>query len=146
MFGRGIRKMSQGNDLISRDKAIELVTRICNDILTICKSHYDEDLGEEVYDDIKEINAVLKCNKDIRTALRELPAEPRWIPCSERKLLNGSKVLATIKTDDGYTFTGNVVTSEYTTPYCLETGPMLTSKVVAWMPLPSPFKDDEDGV
>ena len=72
-------------DLISRQAAIDLVKDVCDAIMSCCGSHYDEETDDEVYDDILEIDAILKCNKEMRIALKNMPsAEPerktgKWI-------------------------------------------------------------------
>lgn len=68
------------NDLISRQAAIGLVRDICDAVMSGCESLYDSEIEEEVYKDIREVDAILKCNKEVRIALRNLPsAEPE--PC-----------------------------------------------------------------
>ena len=72
-------------DLIDRQAAIDLVKDVCDAIMSCCGSHYDEETDDEVYDDIREIDAILKCNKEMRIALKNMPsAEPerktgKWI-------------------------------------------------------------------
>ena len=72
--------------VISRQAAIDLVKDVCDAIMSCCGSHYDdEETDDEVYDDIREIDAILKCNKEMRIALKNMPsAEPerktgKWI-------------------------------------------------------------------
>ena len=61
--------------MIYRQDAIDLVKDVCEAILSMCGSHYDGE--DEVYDDLLEVDAILKCNKEIRIALRNLPpAQP----------------------------------------------------------------------
>ena len=73
------------SDLIDRQAAIDLVKDVCDAIMSCCGSHYDEETDDEVYDDIREIDAILKCNKEMRIALKNMPsAEPerkmgKWI-------------------------------------------------------------------
>lgn len=68
------------SDLISRQAAIELVKDVCDAIMSGCKRHYDSEVGDEVYDDTLEVDAILKCNKGIRNALRHMPsAKPEEI-------------------------------------------------------------------
>lgn len=62
-------------ELIDRRLAIELVGTVCGAIMSGCGSHYDG--YDEVYDDIKEVNAILKCNKEIKIALRNMPVYRR---------------------------------------------------------------------
>ena len=65
------------DDQISREAAIDLVKDVCDAIMSCCGSHYDEETDDEVYDDIREIDAILKCNKEMRIALKNMPsAEP----------------------------------------------------------------------
>lgn len=73
------------SDLIDREKALVLVKDVCDAILSCCDSHYDEETGDEVYSDIREVDAILKCNKEIRIAIKNMPsAEPEIKnPCSE---------------------------------------------------------------
>lgn len=61
-------------ELISRTDAIEIVKDVCDAIMSGCKSHYDSEVGDEVYDDILEVDAILKCNKEIRKALKGMPS------------------------------------------------------------------------
>ena len=73
------------SDLVSRQAAIELVKDVCDAIMSGCDSYYDPETNDEVYKDLLEVDAILKCNKEIRIALRNMPsAEPRkkgkWIP------------------------------------------------------------------
>ena len=65
------------DDLISRQAAIELVRDVCDAIMSGCDSYYDSETDDEVYKDLLEVDAILKCNKEIRIALRNMPsAEP----------------------------------------------------------------------
>jgi len=73
------------NDLISRQAAIDLVRDVCNAVMSGCESRYDPETEDEVYKDILEVDAILKCNKEVRIALCNMPsAQPermrgRWI-------------------------------------------------------------------
>ena len=60
-------------DAIGRQDAIKTVKSVCQEVLDQCKSYFDSEIDEEVYSDILEVNAVLKCNKYICKALKELP-------------------------------------------------------------------------
>lgn len=69
------------SDYISRQDAIDLVRDVCDAIMSSCDSYYDPETGDEVYNDILEVDAILKCNKEIRIALAKLPsAEPEYEP------------------------------------------------------------------
>ena len=63
-------------DLISRNKVLNLVLDVCNDVMDECET-VTGICGEEVYTDVREVDAILKCNKRIRNGIRRLPsAEP----------------------------------------------------------------------
>jgi len=65
------------SDLISRQAAIDLVRDVCDAVMSGCESQYDPETEDEVYKDIREVDAILKCNKEVRIALRNMPsAEP----------------------------------------------------------------------
>ena len=77
-------------DLIDRQAAIDLVRDICNAIMCECESHYDDEVGDEVYEDAREVDAILKCNKEIRKALRNMPsAQPERKKAMWRKVQIG---------------------------------------------------------
>ena len=61
-------------DLISRQDAIDLVRDVCDVILSGCGCHYDSEVEDEVYDDVHEVDTILKCNKEIRKSLKDLPS------------------------------------------------------------------------
>ena len=74
------------DDLIRRQDALGLVRDVCDAIMSCCGSHYDEETEDEVYDDILEVDAILKCNKEIRIALKNMPsAQPEIILCRDCK-------------------------------------------------------------
>jgi len=62
------------SDYISRQAAIDLVKDVCDAIMSGCGSHYDEETGDEVFDDILEVDAILKCNKEVRIAMKHMPS------------------------------------------------------------------------
>lgn len=72
------------SELIYKQDAIDLVKEVCDAIMSGCDSHYDPETEDEVYNDLLEVDAILKCNKEIRIALANLSsAETRkkgkWI-------------------------------------------------------------------
>lgn len=76
--------------------------------------------------------------------LKELPSEQpeqRWIPCSERLPEHGGRYLISVL--DG---TNRRTTVAPYLPRCKAwtmTGRMAYWKVIAWMPLPKPWKEEE---
>lgn len=74
------------SELIYKQDAIDLVKDVCDAIMSGCDSHYDPETKDEVYNDILEVDAILKCNKENRIALGNLPsAEPKIIHCKDCK-------------------------------------------------------------
>jgi hypothetical protein len=72
------------SDLISRQAAIDLVRDVCNAVMSGCKSWHDPETKDEVYEDIREVDAILKCNKEVRIALRNMPsAQQDCTDCAE---------------------------------------------------------------
>ena len=72
--------MEERQDLISRQVAIDLVKDVCDAIMSGCESWYDPETEDEVYKDIREVDAILKCNKEIRIALRNMPpSQPEYL-------------------------------------------------------------------
>ena len=61
-------------DTISRQAAIDLVRDVCNAVMSGCESWHDPETKDEVYEDIREVDAILKCNKEVRIALRNMPS------------------------------------------------------------------------
>ena len=58
-------------DVVSRDKVLNLVLDVCNDVMNECET-VTGICGEEVYTDVREVDAILKCNKRIRNGIRNL--------------------------------------------------------------------------
>jgi len=84
------------SELIYKQDAIDLVKEVCDAIMSGCDSHYDPETEDEVYNDILEVDAILKCNKEIRIALANLPsAQPEIVRCKDCKW--GRKVSGNIE-------------------------------------------------
>lgn len=82
-------------DLISRDKVLNLVLDACTDVMDECET-VTGICGEEVYTDVREVDAILKCNKKIRNGIRQLPSEQlrptgKWIDEGDPLTLRCSK-------------------------------------------------------
>lgn len=74
-------------DTIDRQAALDLVTEVCKGILDNSKCHYDSSLHEMVYEDNSEVRAILKCNKEIKAALRALsPEQPELLTDAEQRI------------------------------------------------------------
>jgi len=58
------------DDKISRQMAIDIVKEVCARLLDECKTHVED--GDEAFSSTREVDAILKCNKYIKKALREM--------------------------------------------------------------------------
>lgn len=141
--------------LIERKTAIELVRDVCDAIMSGCDSHWDGE--DEVYEDIKEVDAILKCNKEIRTALKNMPSVQRWIPVIEALPEDDTEVLVTvhflgleIKHKTGwndhikpnyYVDVATYFDGEWSS--CSDEYKVAKDrhKVIAWMPMIEPYKE-----
>ena len=135
------------NDLISRQAAIDLVSDVCNAVMSGCESRYDPVTEDEVYKDVLEVDAILKCNKEVRIALRNMPSaqpERKWIPVSERLPEDGTDIFVTY-VDEEETRIIPVNYGRGTWFDCIFDRALDSLKVTAWMPLPEPWKGDNNG-
>ena len=134
------------DDLISRANALNIVKDVCEAILSGCGSHYDGE--DEVYDDLREVDAVLKCNKEIRTALKHLPSAQQWIPCDKGEPDEDMECWVTVKTTDAL-YRGNF-TKRYgerrDKGFITSGGFMWWNTALAWMPIyePEPYRSEGD--
>ena len=79
-------------------------------------------------------------------------AEPRWIPCSERLPESDNEVLITVwDAEDDYVevYKGFYQGHEWWTQWChgcskIKGEPCGENIVIAWMPLPEPYKGGEE--
>lgn len=74
--GKALPEVQHDSNSINRQAAIDAAKDVCQTVLAGCKSHYDLELGDDIYDDINEIAVVLRYNKAILEALNKLPAVP----------------------------------------------------------------------
>lgn len=110
------------DDLISRQAAIDAIEPTLKSILQ----------GNS----FKAINVMDK--------IRELPSvqpEQRWIPCSERLPEESGRYL--ISAFDGVVRRTTVAPYQPRYKAWAMTGRMAYWKVVAWMPLPEPYREDD---
>ena len=71
------------SDLVSKDSIIDLVKKTSIEILGQCKNHYEPEIDDYVYDDIREVDAILKLNKAIQDAIKNMESEHELISRSE---------------------------------------------------------------
>lgn len=106
------------DDLISRQSVINLIRR-CNSALEeprIFESHHSGNLFECYITELQPVN----------------PQEPKWIPVSER-----------LPERSGYYLTTNGYHEVYS-DYWEGTRFDCTDVVIAWMPLPKPYKAESE--
>ena len=93
--------------------------------------HYDEWCTDcKEYD--KERHCCPRWNRVIRQTLKDAHIEPQWIPCSER-----------LPEKDGYYLTTTCYRQVYV-DYWNEDHFDRTEAVIAWMPLPEPYKGGQE--
>ncbi len=133
-------------ELINKQKVLDLVRDICIDIMDECESYIDVIDGETdiVYKNLKEVNAILKCNKRIRNGIRQLPSEPlgnseqlEWILCSVRPPEIDEEVFVYLFGDSPYLawYDGHKWQTEDFTVDDDE-------RPTAWMSLPKPWEGE----
>lgn len=71
------------SDLVSKDSVIDLVKKTSIEILEQCKNHYEPEIDDYVYDDTREVDAILKLNKAIQNAIKNMESEHELISRSE---------------------------------------------------------------
>ena len=114
------------DDLISRQAAI--------DAIRASASKYTGFMEMEMYTD-----------DDAVEAINGVPSAQQWIPCSKRLPEEGKQVL--VCDDAGFIYTAEgetrIFDGEWQWYESVEYRPM--DDVVAWMPLPEPWRGEEDG-
>lgn len=161
------------NDLISRQAAIdeldfyaELLRRLLDGthIVGVEREKYEWglELIESCISDMEELSSAQpedctdcreydherhncpKWCKVIRNTVEELKAEQRWIPCSERLPEDEEEVIVSVRDDSGDNTLDYSSCGWYACAgdfWVVDNDPCY--KVVAWMPLPEPYKDCE---
>lgn len=71
------------SELVSKDSIIDLVKRTSMEVLGQCENHYDPEIDDYVYDDIREVDAILKLNKAIQDAIKNMESEHELISRKE---------------------------------------------------------------
>ena len=118
------------SDLISRQAAIKVMSKTFNDHKRTWKSKLKK--GEEAM------------YLDMRGVVENIQTEPQWIPCSERLPYSQEQVIVSIQDDAGdtrfnYTTCGWIITDKE----CWIVDDEVNNYVIAWMPLPEPYKGVE---
>ena len=71
------------SDLVSKDSVMDLVKKTSIEVLEQCKNHYEPEIDDYVYDDIREVDAILKLNKAIHVAINNMESEHELISRKE---------------------------------------------------------------
>lgn len=75
--------------------------------------------------------------------LKRIPAAERWIPCSERLPEEGVPVLVSVKWDEDNEEA--CIAKRYDDGYLFDNYGLSYAEIVqAWMPLPEPYKGEQD--
>ena len=77
--------------------------------------------------------------------LKALREKSRWIPCSERLPVERTDVLVTVKYSGFMGMHGTWIKTGHLEHYGWD-GDCCGGTVIAWMPLPEPYKEDEDAI
>ena len=128
------------SDLINRQDAIDAL-KICGnneDGVNCYKCPIRDEQWNGAWQD-DETNCYTKLMRDSAELLSAQP-EPHWIPCSERLPEESGKYLVSVLDGVGRRTTVAPYQSRYKA-WTL-TGRMAYWKVVAWMPLPAPYRED----
>ena len=144
------------SDLISRQSAIDalddeiIITGVDNAKAVqqyihrvSVKLHDLPSAQPEPSDVARDIATIIENEKDMRVVLQQ----PKWIPCSERLPEGYGNYLVSIKGEEPDIGTINPK-DERGWSLCDATGFYWASEkklgVIAWMPLPEPYKEDTD--
>lgn len=63
------------NGLVKYEDVIKLIRETGRELLDECEWHYDEELQDDVYNDTKEVDMILKYNKRLRDKLRAMKGD-----------------------------------------------------------------------
>ena len=131
---------TMSEDLLRREVVIEAIHNYWKKRLDTLPTKESE--CGEVYADIQQVDKILEHNKILCNFINALPSADRpqgWIPCSER--LPSKKEVVLITNDKGNVrcgqFRGTDGKDWIWKGNTLET-------VLAWMPLPEPWKGERD--
>ena len=82
-----------------------------------------------------------ECERIIDIAIKTL-SQSRWIPVSDRLPERSVWVLAYCKTEDGYEYQDVLLIHKYSGLWC--DNDEFNDTVIAWMPLPEPYKAESE--
>ena len=92
-----------------------------------------------------EIEAYNEGLIDAMEKVNEQPKVGEWIPCSERLPEEGAVVLVSLEKDEDYDWVRLVREGYYDEGYWFDMdGAHYGFEVLAWMPLPEPYKEDKE--
>ena len=146
-------------DFIRRQDAVNEIHKYFVEEINKTPYTKDED-GDEVYTDISTVNSLLVCNKELSKRIKSLPSASvevgEWIQCSERLPSENGRYLVTYPLFVGGNKWVNVLW--YGKPSmpnikvkgkCWyrsddEYGDVVYDDILAWMPLPKPYKGGDD--
>lgn len=128
------------SDSISRADAIDAVHKYFVNEFNNEPHEIDED-GDDVFTDMKSVNALLHHNKMVSKALKALPsADAKWIPCSERLPSESDYYLVTNINAFGEKEVC-VIWFAHKIDYGISEWREITDEdtILAWMPLPKSY-------
>ena len=135
-------------DAVSRAAVINVWRDACNSVMSKCACHYDDDIKDTVYDNTSEVNAVLRCNKEFKNALKVLPLitpkQPGWIPWDSGKFPEESGTY-TVTAYDGAKRRVTYAKYQKRLKQWELTGARAYWRVLAWMPHIEPWEGGQDG-
>lgn len=145
------------SDYISRQAAIEVIDAVfpvdpmkseyvqgiaCG--AALAKTYVEQLPSAQPQDIARDIATIIENEKDMRVVLKQ----PRWIPCSERlpqeneTVLISAKYIGHLSQNYPYVEEGFLTHDGWYSAYGDNYSELL-AKVVAWMPLPEPYKGEE---
>ena len=112
--------------------------------------YFDEEGVAKAYDDTYDITIHCESEEEQQKAIEQLKSL-QWIPCSERLPENSDEVLTTYIVNGNknkrYTETATYYDGDdgyWSSPWDEYRVAGTRIDVIAWMPLPKPYKEDDD--
>ena len=104
--------------------------------------YFDDNGVAKYYDDTYDITIHCESEEEQRATLERIRSK-RWVPCSERLPENEDNVLCCTATKKGLR---NVVIGYYILDKGCWACAMNSSNVIAWTPLPEPYKEEAEQI